>query len=182
MRAFANIATAPADSPLAAVSAKRTYAQLIADVQADQLAQVTWLMPAAWCSEHPVYTPADGATYIAAILDALTSNPRVCATCARPRRSHDVWPDMSKPARRVVRIRRSAAERWPMLIQVAAGTRSEPRLRGSRLFELLGQLETLSLVVGFDPLSIQSMRNIGHALEAQPTNGLAMLQQKGHFV
>ena len=77
MRAFANIANAPADSPLAAVSAKRTYAQLIADVQADQLAQVTWLMPAAWCSEHPVYTPADGATYIAAILDALTSNPRV---------------------------------------------------------------------------------------------------------
>jgi phospholipase C len=59
------------------VSAKRTYAQLIADVQSNQLAQVSWLMPAAWCSEHPVYTPADGAMYIAAILDALTSNPEV---------------------------------------------------------------------------------------------------------
>ncbi|MDB6100309.1 MAG: phospholipase phosphocholine-specific [Gammaproteobacteria bacterium] len=77
MRAFAQIVNAPADSALAAVSAKRTYAQLIADVQANQLAQVSWLMPAAWCSEHPVYTPADGAMYTAAILDALTSNPEV---------------------------------------------------------------------------------------------------------
>jgi phospholipase C len=77
MNAFAQIQNAPAGSPLAAVSAKRTYAQLIADVQANQLAQVTYLMPAAWCSEHPVYTPADGATYTAAILDALTSNPEV---------------------------------------------------------------------------------------------------------
>jgi phospholipase C len=77
LRAFAQIVNAPADSPLAAVSAKRTYAQLVADVQANQLAQVSWLMPAAWCSEHPVYTPADGAMYTAAILDALTSNPEV---------------------------------------------------------------------------------------------------------
>jgi phospholipase C len=77
MNAFQQIIDAPADSPLAAVSAKRTYAQLVADVKANQLAQVSWLMPAAWCSEHPVYTPADGATYTAAILDALTSNPEV---------------------------------------------------------------------------------------------------------
>jgi phospholipase C len=77
MNAFQQIIDAPADSPLAAVSAKRTYAQLIADVKANQLAQVSWLMPAAWCSEHPVYTPADGAMYTAAILDALTSNPEV---------------------------------------------------------------------------------------------------------
>ncbi len=77
MNAFAQVQTAPAGSPLAQISAKRTYAQLVADVQANQLAQVSWLMPAAWCSEHPVYTPADGAMYIAAILDALTSNPEV---------------------------------------------------------------------------------------------------------
>ena len=82
MNAFAQIQNAPAGSPLAAVSAKRTYAQLIADVQSNQLAQVSWLMPAAWCSEHPVYTPADGATYIAAILDALTSNPEVWSKTA----------------------------------------------------------------------------------------------------
>jgi len=82
MRAFSQIVNAPADSPLAAVSAKRTYWQLLADVQADELAQVSWLMPAAWCSEHPVYTPADGATYIAAILDALTSNPAVWSKTA----------------------------------------------------------------------------------------------------
>ena len=77
MNAFQQIQTASAGSALAAVSAKRTYAQLVADVQANQLAQVSWLMPAAWCSEHPVYTPADGAMYTAAILDALTSNPEV---------------------------------------------------------------------------------------------------------
>ena len=77
MNAFEQVITAPVGSPLAAVSAKRTYAQLVADIQANQLAQVSWLMPAAWCSEHPVYTPADGATYTAAILDALTSNPEV---------------------------------------------------------------------------------------------------------
>jgi len=82
MNAFAQVANAPADSPLAAVSAKRTYAQLVADVQANQLAQVSWLMPAAWCSEHPVYTPADGAMYVAAILDALTSNPEVWSKTA----------------------------------------------------------------------------------------------------
>ena len=39
-------------------------------------------MARAWCSEHPVYTPADGATYIAAILDALTSNPEVWSKTA----------------------------------------------------------------------------------------------------
>ena len=82
MNAFAQVQNAAAGSPLAAVSAKRTYAQLIADVQSNQLAQVSWLMPAAWCSEHPVYTPADGATYIAAILDALTSNPEVWSKTA----------------------------------------------------------------------------------------------------
>jgi phospholipase C len=82
MNMFEQVISAPAGSALAAVSAKRTYAQLIADVQANQLAQVSWLMPAAWCSEHPVYTPADGATYIAAILDALTSNPEVWSKTA----------------------------------------------------------------------------------------------------
>ena len=82
MNAFEQIIGAPADSPLAAVSAKRTYAQLVADVKANQLAQVSWLMPAAWCSEHPVYTPADGAMYTAAILDALTSNPEVWSKTA----------------------------------------------------------------------------------------------------
>ena len=82
MNFFAQVQNAAAGSPLAGVSAKRTYAQLIADVQSNQLAQVSWLMPAAWCSEHPVYTPADGATYIAAILDALTSNPEVWSKTA----------------------------------------------------------------------------------------------------
>ena len=82
MNFFAQVQNAAAGSPLAGVSAKRTYAQLLADVQSNQLAQVSWLMPAAWCSEHPVYTPADGATYIAAILDALTSNPEVWSKTA----------------------------------------------------------------------------------------------------
>ncbi|WP_232316577.1 phosphocholine-specific phospholipase C [Candidatus Burkholderia verschuerenii] len=55
----------------------RTYAQFSSDVASGNLPQVSWLMPPLLCSEHPVFTPSDGATYIAAILDALTANPAV---------------------------------------------------------------------------------------------------------
>ncbi|MCR1770796.1 Non-hemolytic phospholipase C [Burkholderia glumae] len=60
----------------------RTYAQFAADIAAGSLPQISWLLPPALCSEHPVYTPADGATYIAAILDALTANPAVWSKTA----------------------------------------------------------------------------------------------------
>ncbi|QCP48007.1 phospholipase C, phosphocholine-specific [Trinickia violacea] len=55
----------------------RTIDQLKADVQANNLPQVSWLLPPAAYSEHPQYTPAYGAEYLSNILDALTSNPDV---------------------------------------------------------------------------------------------------------
>jgi phospholipase C len=78
LKFFPAIANAPAGSAIAQRAwSIRTYQQFAQDVAAGTLPQVSWLMPPALCSEHPVYTPADGATYIAAVLDALTANPEV---------------------------------------------------------------------------------------------------------
>jgi phospholipase C len=55
----------------------RTIADLKNDVLANNLPQVSWLLPPAAFSEHPKYTPAYGAEYTSQILDALTSNPEV---------------------------------------------------------------------------------------------------------
>lgn len=58
--------------------ATRTLAQLKADVQRDALPQVSWIVATAEGSEHPyVSSPAQGAAYTAAVLDALTANPEV---------------------------------------------------------------------------------------------------------
>lgn len=75
---FANFVNAPAGSSLQQRGmSTRTVQQLKLDVQANQLPQVSWLLPPAAYSEHPKYTPLYGAEYIASILDALTSNPAV---------------------------------------------------------------------------------------------------------
>jgi phospholipase C len=63
-------------------TAKRTLAQFGTDVQAGTLPQVSWLLPPYLCSEHPARSPSDGATYIAAVLDALTANPDVWSKTA----------------------------------------------------------------------------------------------------
>ncbi|MGN6318913.1 phosphocholine-specific phospholipase C [Trinickia sp.] len=55
----------------------RSLDQLKADVLANKLPQVSWLLPPAAYSEHPKYTPAYGAEYTSQILDALTANPEV---------------------------------------------------------------------------------------------------------
>lgn len=55
----------------------RSLDQLKADVLANKLPQVSWLLPPAAYSEHPKYTPAYGAEYTSHILDALTANPEV---------------------------------------------------------------------------------------------------------
>ncbi|WP_321795804.1 phosphocholine-specific phospholipase C [Caballeronia sp. J97] len=55
----------------------RTLNELRADVMADQLPQVSWLLPSAIYSEHPNFMPAFGAAYIAQVIDALTANPDV---------------------------------------------------------------------------------------------------------
>lgn len=53
-------------------------AQLKADVMADKLPQVSWIVADAVSSEHPeVSSPAQGAHYEARVLDALTANTEV---------------------------------------------------------------------------------------------------------
>ena len=80
---FANYVNAPVGSPLQqrAMTA-RTLVQLQADVMANALPQVSWLLPPAAYSEHPNWTPLYGAEYISTILDALTSNPAVWSKTA----------------------------------------------------------------------------------------------------
>ncbi|GAB2908071.1 phosphocholine-specific phospholipase C [Paralcaligenes ginsengisoli] len=51
--------------------------QLADDVKQNKLPQVSWVLPPAAFSEHPKWTPAYGANYIARVLDALTANPSV---------------------------------------------------------------------------------------------------------
>lgn len=58
----------------------RVLADLKADVLADSLPQVSWIVGPAAMSEHPsVSTPLQGADYTAQVLDALTANPAVWA-------------------------------------------------------------------------------------------------------
>jgi phospholipase C len=49
------------------------------DVAHDRLPVVSWLMPPSYQCEHPDYTPAGGADFIASKIDALASNPDVWA-------------------------------------------------------------------------------------------------------
>ncbi len=56
----------------------RDLGQLKADVLADKLPQVSWIVATAEGSEHPgPSSPASGADYTARVLDALTANPEV---------------------------------------------------------------------------------------------------------
>ncbi|MGS0897062.1 phosphocholine-specific phospholipase C [Burkholderia stagnalis] len=75
---FGNFVNAPAGSSLQTRGmSTRPITQLKADVQANALPQVSWLLPPAAYSEHPKFTPLYGAYYLSTILDALTSNPDV---------------------------------------------------------------------------------------------------------
>ncbi|WP_175718916.1 phosphocholine-specific phospholipase C [Burkholderia anthina] len=75
---FSNFVNAPAGSSLQTRGmSTRSITQLKADVQANALPQVSWLLPPAAYSEHPKFTPLYGAYYLSTILDALTSNPEV---------------------------------------------------------------------------------------------------------
>ncbi|VWD32936.1 phosphocholine-specific phospholipase C [Burkholderia lata] len=75
---FNNFVNAPAGSSLQTRGmSTRPITQLKADVQANTLPQVSWLLPPAAYSEHPKFTPLYGAYYLSTILDALTSNPEV---------------------------------------------------------------------------------------------------------
>lgn len=60
-------------------ASNHTLAELKADVQANQLPQVSWIVAPYKYSEHPSASPTDGAFYINMVLEALTSNPDVWA-------------------------------------------------------------------------------------------------------
>ncbi len=78
LRFFKQYAGAPRASELyRRAMTRRTPRAFAADVRAGTLPQVSWLMPPLNCSEHPRWSPADGAHYIATILNALTANPDV---------------------------------------------------------------------------------------------------------
>ncbi|THD77159.1 MAG: phospholipase C, phosphocholine-specific [Phenylobacterium sp.] len=73
---------APGADPELVRKGLSTYmpARLKADVVADRLPQVSWIVATAKGSEHPgPSSPAQGADYIAEVLDALTANPQVWA-------------------------------------------------------------------------------------------------------
>jgi len=49
------------------------------DAQHDRLPAVSWIMPTSFQCEHPDFLPADGAAFIAGIVEAIASNPEVWA-------------------------------------------------------------------------------------------------------
>lgn len=76
LRFFEQFAHAPEDSPLFKnAMTRRPPSAFAADAMACRLPQVSWVMPPHNCSEHPQWTPADGASFISFVLDALTANP-----------------------------------------------------------------------------------------------------------
>ena len=75
---FKNFIDAPAGSALRRRAMTACpVTQLADDVKQNKLPQVSWVLPPAAFSEHPKWTPAYGANYIARVLDALTANPEV---------------------------------------------------------------------------------------------------------
>ena len=70
--------SAPASSPLFR-NALRTYPadRFEYDAAHDRLPTVSWIIPTSYQSEHPDYTPAAGADYVASKIDAIASNPDV---------------------------------------------------------------------------------------------------------
>jgi phospholipase C len=53
--------------------------QFESDAMNDKLPAVSWILPPQNLSEHPNFTPADGAAYVASKIDAIASNPEVWA-------------------------------------------------------------------------------------------------------
>jgi len=58
------------------------FDQFIADVGANKLPQVSWIVPPEAYTEHPNWPANYGAWYVSQILDALTSNPEVWSKTA----------------------------------------------------------------------------------------------------
>ncbi|WP_194894889.1 alkaline phosphatase family protein [Catenulispora pinisilvae] len=77
---FDKYVNAPVSSPLYQ-NALRTYSsdRFEHDAAHDNLPTVSWILPTSWQSEHPDYTPAAGADFVAGKIDAIASNPDVWA-------------------------------------------------------------------------------------------------------
>ena len=83
LRFFQAYEDATSDSPLyQRAMARRPSSVFAADAMAGTLPAVSYVLPPASCSEHPDWTPADGASFIAFILDALTANPQTWSRTA----------------------------------------------------------------------------------------------------
>jgi phospholipase C len=77
---FKSFQNAPVSSTLFK-SGMRTFApgQFEWDAMHDRLPTVSWIIPTSYQSEHPDYTPAAGADFIASKIDAIAANPDVWA-------------------------------------------------------------------------------------------------------
>ena len=77
---FNSFQTAPVSSTLYQ-SGMRTFSsgQFEYDAMHDRLPAVSWLIPTSYQSEHPDYTPAAGADFVASKIDAIAANPDVWA-------------------------------------------------------------------------------------------------------
>ena len=77
---FNSFQTAPVSSPLYQ-NGLRTFpaGQFEYDAIHDRLPTVSWLIPTSYQSEHPDYTPAAGADFVASKIDAIAANPDVWA-------------------------------------------------------------------------------------------------------
>ena len=75
---FAAFQRAPVSSPLFR-NGLRTYSagQFEYDAAHGRLPTVSWIIPTSYQSEHPDYTPAAGADFVASKIDAIASNPDV---------------------------------------------------------------------------------------------------------
>ncbi|HEX3827993.1 MAG TPA: alkaline phosphatase family protein [Sporichthyaceae bacterium] len=77
---FASFQDAPPSSPLFR-NGLRTYpaGQFEYDARNDRLPTVSWIVPTGHQSEHPDYTPAAGADFVASKVNAIAANPDVWA-------------------------------------------------------------------------------------------------------
>jgi phospholipase C len=75
---FASFRNAPVSSTLYQ-SGLRTFApgQFEYDAIHDRLPFISWIIPTSYQSEHPDYTPAAGADFVASKIDAIAANPDV---------------------------------------------------------------------------------------------------------
>ncbi|WP_343632396.1 alkaline phosphatase family protein [Roseateles sp.] len=77
---FKSFMEAPKDSPLRVKGLTRgPEGQFEDDARNDRLPTVSWILPTSFQSEHPQFTPAEGAAFIASKIEAIAANPEVWA-------------------------------------------------------------------------------------------------------